>query len=371
MNFTLLPPPPSLSESFVQKLEIKDPPTDSATILPSPPLCPSSASNPRDATLVKPQLLQDYRTPPMQSPSSATVIATSPLKYHKSQLRKLSSEAEDSNVGQLDVALTESLAEAHSRLQLTQPGEEPRLSAHHIESRIGSITHGILPTIEVVTTEPSGSLQGGKQRLGRRKEGVHRGINVAVKLDHPYSGSPWKKNGNEEQRGEEEQSGDESLEQPQPGERGDEASVSDTPQILRRSRRKAAQMIKSPHVSANSPATEGKGASPIKTRSSNRSASRGRAKRTIPTKYTSEGEDLSTSPPPAKRTRNIAQMSLTQAEEYGGGVEKSPLEWGVEEVADFIGSIPHCNCMEVFKEHVSMSRSQIRHVSSLIPRLDM
>lgn len=351
---SILPPTPSLSESFVQKLEIKDPPTDSAILLSSPPLHPSSASNPRDTTLVTPQLLQDYRTPPMQSPSSATVIATSPLKHPKGQLRKLSSEAEDSNVSQLDVALPESLAEAQSRLQLTQTGEEPRLSAHCIESHIGSTTQGILPTMEDVTTEPSGSLQGGKQRLGRRKEGVHRSINVAVKLDHPYSGNPWKKHDNEEQRGEEEeQSGDESSEQPQPGERGDEASVTDSPQILRRSRRKAAQMIKSPHVSANSPATEGKGASPMKTRSSNRSASRGRAKRTVPMKYTSEGEDLSTSPPPAKRTRNIAQMSLTQTEEYGGGVEKSPLEWGVEEVAEFIGSIPHCNCMEVFKEHVS------------------
>ena len=326
----------------------------------------------------------------MQSPSSATVIATSPLKHPKGQLRKLSSEAGDRNVSQLDVALPESsqpdptatapalqahlpglpriavfssseemhlvrsLAEAHSRLQLTQPGEEPHLSAHRIESHIGSTTQGILPMIEDVTAEPSGSLQGGKQRLGRRKEGLHRSVNVAVKLDHPYSGSPQKKHGNEEQRGEEEQSGDESSDQRRPGERGDEASVSESPQILRRSRRKAVQMIKSPHVSANSPATEGKSASPMKSRSSNRSGSRGRARRTVPTKYTSEGEDLSTSPPPAKRTRNIAQMSLTQTEEYGGGVGKPPLEWGVEEVADFVGSIPHCNCMEVFREHVSV-----------------
>ena len=206
-------------------------------------------------------------------------------------------------------------------------------------------------------------MQGSNQRLGGRKEGVRRSVNVAVKMDHPYSGSSWKKHDSEEERAEEEQSGDESPGQQQEEERGEESSLSDSPRILRRSRRKAAQMIKSPHVSANNPATEGKSTtSPMKTRSSNRSGSRGRPKRTVPTKYTSEGEDLSSSPPPAKRTRNIAQISLAQTEDYSGGVEKPPLEWGVEEVADFISNIPHCNCMEVFKEHVSM-----RVYASLIP----
>lgn len=372
-----------LLETFVQRLEIKDPPTDSATNLPSPPLHHS------DATSVKPQLLRQDYCAPVQSPSST--IATSRLKHSKDQLRKLSSEAGQSNVSHLDVGLPESsqpdptatppapqthpscppnsavfssspeihlvrsLAEAPSQLRLTQPGEELQLSAHHVERHGGSTTQGILPTIQDVTLEPGGSMQGSNQRLGGRKEGVRRSVNVAVKLDHPYSGSSWKKHDNEEERAEEEQSGDESPEQQQEEERGEESSVSDSPQILRRSRRKAAQMIKSPRVSANTPATEGKSTSPMKTRSSNRSGSRGRPKRTVPTKYTSEGEDLSSSPPPAKRTRNLAQISLAQTEDYGGGVEKPPLEWGVEEVADFISSIPHCNCMEVFKEHVSMT----------------
>ena len=388
------PPPPPFLETFVQRLEIKDPPTDSATNLPSPPLHPS------DATSVKPQLLrQDYRSPPVQSPSST--IATSSLKHSKGQLRKLSSDAGQSNISHLDMGLPESsqpdptttpsapqthpscppnsavfssspeihlvrsLAEAPSQLRLTQPEEELQLSAHRVERRGGSTTQGILPTIQDVTTESGGSMQGSNQRLGGRKEGVRRSVNVAVKMDHPYSGSSWKKHDSEEERAEEEQSGDESPEQQQEEERGEESSLSDSPRILRRSRRKAAQMIKSPRVSANNPATEGKSTtSPMKTRSSNRSGSRGRPKRTVPTKYTSEGEDLSSSPPPAKRTRNIAQISLAQTEDYSGGVEKPPLEWGVEEVADFISNIPHCNCMEVFKEHVSM-----RVYASFIPRI--
>lgn len=392
----MLPSPPLLLhlllETFVQRLEIKDPPADSATNLPSPPLHHS------DATSVKPQLQRQDYCAPVQSPSST--IATSHLKHSKDQLRKLSSEAGQSNISHLDMGLPESsqpdpttappipqthpscppnsavfssspeihlvrsLAEAPSQLRLTQPGEKLQLSAHHVERHGGSTTQGILPTIQDVTSEPGGSMQGSNQRLGGRKEGVRRSVNVAVKLDHPYSGSSWKKHDNEEERAEEERSGDESPEQQQEEERGEESSVSDSPQILRRSRRKAAQMIKSPRVSANTPATEGKSTSPMKTRSSNRSGSRGRQKRTVPTKYTSEGEDLSSSPPPAKRTRNLAQISLAQMEDYGGGVEKPPLEWGVEEVADFISSIPHCNCMEVFKEHVSMTV-----YASLIPRI--
>ena len=53
----------------------------------------------------------------------------------------------------------------------------------------------------------------------------------------------------------------------------------------------------------------------------------------------------SPSPPPAKRTRRATQR-LAEG-------EKHPLEWGVEEVADFISGTPHSSYTSVFREHVS------------------
>jgi len=199
---------------------------------------------------------------------------------------------------------------------------------------------------------------------GLERDGLHSSI--TVKLDHPYSGSPWKKREEQEQREERrdgEQDRVESLEQQQEeGEEEANASAGDNPQMVRRSsRKKATQTKKTSRESVKSPAdsklTKGaSAASPTKTRSSTRSGGvRGRAKRTVPT---SETEEPFTSPPRAKRTRRMDQTTLAQVESGSGGaevLEKSPYEWGVEEVAEFINSIPHIDCTEVFKEHVSES----------------
>ena len=69
-------------------------------------------------------------------------------------------------------------------------------------------------------------------------------------------------------------------------------------------------------------------------------------------------EDLS-SPPPSRRTRSRGVVFQRTPAEVGGGVAVGgawhPMEWGVEEVGEFIRGIPQCACLtDVFMEHVSV-----------------
>ena len=58
-----------------------------------------------------------------------------------------------------------------------------------------------------------------------------------------------------------------------------------------------------------------------------------------------------TSPPPPKRI----QLSSLPVEVPSVGDTTDLLQWGVEEVARFISSIPRCNCADVFRDHVSLA----------------
>ena len=70
-------------------------------------------------------------------------------------------------------------------------------------------------------------------------------------------------------------------------------------------------------------------------------------------------EEDSSSPPPARRTRSRGVVLQRTPVEMGGGVAvggaQHPMEWGVEEVGEFIRGIPQCACLtDVFMEHVSV-----------------
>ena len=70
-------------------------------------------------------------------------------------------------------------------------------------------------------------------------------------------------------------------------------------------------------------------------------------------------EEDSSSPPLARRTRSRGVVFQRMPAEVGGGVAVGgawhPMEWGVEEVGEFIRGIPQCAYLtDVFMEHVSV-----------------
>lgn len=359
-------------ESFVQRLEVKDPPPDT-TSFPSPshqhsstPL-PSSVPLPQDATKAQSKWEESHLTidgqfelPTCSEPPVSVVAITTTTTSSPAALVK------DVPTQPSGTVVFSSSEDAHTIIPSVETGS--RVSVQSIANQVGPIAQAPVPcdqdaaSSQVQQSDGQVVLEGGEPSLER--DGLHSSI--TVKLDHPYSGSPWKKREEQEQRGERrdgEQDRVQSLEQQQEeGEEEANASASDSPQVVRRSsRKKATQTKKTSRESVKSPVesklTKGaSAASPTKTRSSTRSGGvRGRAKRTVPT---SEAEEPFTSPPRAKRTRRMDQTTPAQVESGSGGaesLEKSPYEWGVEEVAEFINSIPHIDCTEVFKEHVSES----------------
>ena len=61
-------------------------------------------------------------------------------------------------------------------------------------------------------------------------------------------------------------------------------------------------------------------------------------------------------PPPAKRTRTLepaAADPVSDCQKSNSLNNRHPMEWSVEEVIEFISTIPRCDHMEVFREHVS------------------
>ena len=342
-------------ESFVQRLEVKDPPPDSTPFPPpshqhsATPL-PGSVAGPQDTTqeqssrweeshlTIDGQFEMATHSEPPVSVAAVTTTTSSPsavVKDMPTQPVVFSSSEDVRLIVPSVVAVSRVSGPSIAMVQGCVPFDQDVVSSH-LQQSDGQLV-----------------MEGGELRLER--EGLHSSI--TVKLDHPYSGSPWKKREEEEQREEGErwdgeQGGLESLQE----EREEEAnaSVGDSPQMVRRSSRKKVAQTKKTSGDSVKGLAESKltrsasAASPTKTHSSTRSGGvRGRAKRTVPS------SDPFTSPPRAKRTRRIGLIAPTRAMSGAEVSEKSPYEWGVEEVADFIDSIPHCDCTEVFKEHVS------------------
>lgn len=72
----------------------------------------------------------------------------------------------------------------------------------------------------------------------------------------------------------------------------------------------------------------------------------------------------STSPPSAKRSRH-SEVSSTSPMVHSelDKNESNPMNWGIEEVVQFISSVPRCDYAQVFREHVSQSIIVKKYIS--------
>ena len=124
------------------------------------------------------------------------------------------------------------------------------------------------------------------------------------------------------------------------------------PEPVRRSRRKITRVRRLVSSESNSPPQE-QGA----IRSPKKSPLRKRAATVKKNQVSSSLEDT----PPTKRTRRTNLLSERGEEEMAEA--RHPLEWGVDEVVAFVGTIPQCACLtDAFRDHVSLYLSTLLYI---------
>lgn len=368
-NVTLL-----LSESFAQKLEIKDSEEPISPIsfplhLSSPPLHHKAHTATPASTVaaseIEIEVLQSNVTPPSEARSPTKRSRGRPRKVadiqelaqmeaveegrvvndHQFSIPVPESDVQQSEVVQINTTQTSGPQE--SMPIILQAVEEAQVAASIAERQTETTSEsGTMDKVQVANTPQHDSHTSMNDLLPKNQESdgeVPQDLysSKAVRLDHPYSESPWKKRspGDAEGTGSGEQHEQEG---------GEQQEGTSSPQKARRSNRRTQGSSTS-----NKRAAAAKQSSPAGEPSTSTDASTSRRTRSKGGKKVTEmdTEDPTMSPPPAKRTRRaVAHKPQKHAEEEK--IERHPLEWGVEEVAEFVSGIPHCDYADVFKEHV-------------------
>ena len=357
-----------IAENFAQKLEIKDlagEPLSPISMSPFPLSSPPSRHKPARLAAPADAVAKATEVHVLQSGTASEVVSTSEHTIDRTlggnvANKYSTSEVEDESVvddGQFDMLIPESQIEnGATKIQDVQtatilpPAEDIQVIASSIEAETQT---GQQPTVTTSSSEQrvdhqDSSTSGNEvEHLSASEkedgsDGTSRSLysSIAVRLDHPYSGSPWRKTTEEaetpQERDEVEQCQESHEEHPS------------SPQKGRRSRRKGPTKKLTSGSPTSTPGSSDEGSSPRKRKLgvTTRGASAKAAQQSSETEQS----------PPAKRTRRAAAGSTRSPQEPAGGdnetSQKHPLEWGMEEVRDFISNIPHCD-HTIFVEHVS------------------